>query len=181
MVAGSQVLASADDTTAVWAARGALAQGQTLTADDLVEVRVRFADPADAAHYVASDEEFPADPTLARPLGAGELIPVAALGAEEGEETVSVALALPAEEVPHSLAEGSRVDVWVIGGERREAEAEAVLEDVAVLAVPTTSGAFGATGSQQVVLAVPADESDALSAVLAASHDQAVRIVGRAR
>jgi hypothetical protein len=180
VVAGSQVLASADDTTAVWAAAAPLSPGETITAGDLVEVRVKFADAGDAQRYVTVDDQFPDDVTLDRPLGAGELLPASALGADPGDAVVSVALSLPPEEVPHGLSEGSRVDVWVIGEDRpREAEADLVLDDVAVLAVPSASGAFGASGSQQVVLAVPEDDSDALATVLAAGHERTVRIVGR--
>src|SRR5690606_31310759 len=122
----------------------------------------------------------PDDVTLSRPLGAGELLPVDALGPEDDSAVVSVALSLPPDEVPHDLGAGSRVDVWVVDDEdRRRSRAEVVLEDVAVLAVPTAAGSFGATGAQQVVLGVPESETEALGEVLAASSQERVHLVGR--
>lgn len=182
VVAGARVLATADDTTAVWAAAGELAEGQVLAAEDLTATRVRFADAADAGRYLAVDDELPAELTLTRDLGAGELVPAAALGAGSGEATVSVSVSLPAEQVPTDIASGSRVDVWVLGddrGGRRGASAEQVLADVLVLEAPSAAESFAATTGRQVVLAVPEAEEEALARVLAASGDESVRIVGR--
>lgn len=180
VVAGSQVLASADDSTSVWAASHELAAGQVVDQDDLVAVRVRFADARDSAHYFEVHEEFPDDVTLSRSVGAGELLAQSALGDDEVSGVVSLALALPPEEVPHGLGAGSHVDVWVLGeGREGRTRATLALEDVAVLAAPRTAGSFGSTGGQQVVLAVPEDEPDALARVLAASGQGEVRLVGR--
>ncbi len=180
VVAGSQVLASADDSTAVWAASHELVAGQVVGPDDLVAVRVRFVDERDSEHYLEIAEEFPEDVTLTRGIGAGELLAESALGDDAASGVVSVALALPPEEVPRGLGAGSHVDVWVLGeGREGRTRATVALEDVAVLAAPRTAGSFGSTGGQQVVLAVPEDESDALAKVLAASGQGEVRLVGR--
>jgi hypothetical protein len=153
-----------------------------LAAEDLTATRVRFADEADAGRYLAVDEELPAELTLTRDLGAGELVPAAALGAGSGEATVSVSVSLPAEQVPTDITSGSRVDVWVLGedrGGRRGTAAEQVLDDVLVLEAPSAAESFAATTGRQVVLAVPEAEEEALARVLAASGDETVRIVGR--
>lgn len=184
VVAGARVLASADETTAVWAAAGDLAAGQALGPDDLTATRVRFADAADAGRYLEVDEELPAELTLTRDLGVGELVPAGALGAPAGEATVSVSVSLPAEQVPTGVAGGSRVDVWVVEedrGARRGAAAEKVLADVLVLEAPSAAESFAATTDRQVVLGVPEDEEEALARVLAASGEGTVRIVGRGR
>lgn len=180
VVVGARVLAGADDMTSVWAASGDLAVGQTLVADDLAATRVRFDDSADAGHYLAVDDELPADVTLTRPLAAGELVPADALGEAAADDTVSVSIAVPAEHVPTGLARGSRVDVWVLGEDRRSrASAELVLGDVVILDAPVVSDAFASATSRQLVLAVPEADEESLAEVLAASGDDRVRVVGK--
>ena len=178
VVAGSRVLAAADDTTAVWAAAGDLAAGESLTADDLASTRVRFADAADAGRYIEVEDRLPDELTLTRALGAGELVPLTALGAPD-QGTVSVAISLPADQVPTDIGSGSRVDVWVVDDNRGRSAAEVVLEDVAVLEAPTAADSFAAATGRQVVLGVPQDERDALAVILAGSGEESLRIVGR--
>jgi hypothetical protein len=178
------VLATADETTAVWAAAGDLAEGQVLDAEDLVATRVRFVDAGNGGRYLAVEEELPAELTLTRDLGAGELVPASALGAASAGTTVSVSVSLPADQVPTGVAAGSRVDVWVVDedrGARRGPSAEKVLADVVVLEAPSAAESFAAASGRQVVLGVPEDEEEALARVLAASGDGTVRVVGRGR
>jgi hypothetical protein len=180
VVAGARILSTADDMTAVWAASSDLAAGQTLTAGDLRATRVRFDDGADEQHYLGVDDELPADLTLTRALAAGELVPAGVLGQETDTGTVSVSVAVAAEHVPTDLARGSRVDVWVIGEDRRSrAEAELVLDDVLILDAPVVSDSFASATTRQLVLAVPQDDEESLGLVLAASGDDRVRVVGR--
>jgi hypothetical protein len=180
VVAGARIMAGADDMTAVWAASSDLAAGETLQADDLSATRVRFDDAADEDRYLAVDDELPAGLTLTRPLAEGELVPAGALGEATADDTVSVSIAVPAEHVPTGLARGSRVDVWVLGEDRRaRAAAELVLGDVVILDAPVVSDAFASATTRQLVLAVPQADEDSLAAVLAASGDDRVRVVGR--
>lgn len=180
VVAGARLLSTADDMTAVWAASADLPAGETLTADDLRATRVRFDDGADEQRYLGVDDELPSDLTLTRALTAGELVPAGALGEETDADTVSVSVAVAAEHVPTGLTRGSRVDVWVIGEDRRSrAEAELVLDDVLILDAPVVSDSFASATSQQLVLAVPQDDEESLGLVLAASGDDRVRVVGR--
>ena len=180
VVAGARILAAADDMTPVWAASSDLAAGQTITADDLRATRLRFDDATDQQRYLAVDDELPAALTLTRPLTAGELVPVGALGEETDDDTVAVSVSVAAEHVPTDLARGSRVDVWVIGQDRRSrAEARLVLEDVPVLDAPVLSDSFASATTRQLVLAVPQDDEESLGLVLAASGDDRVRVVGR--
>ena len=89
-------------------------------------------------------------------------------------------LAVSAEHVPTDLVRGSRVDVWVIGEDRRSrAAAELVLGDVLILDAPVVSDSFASATSRQLVLAVPDDDEESLGQVLAASGDNRVRVVGR--
>jgi hypothetical protein len=180
VVIGARILAGADDMTAVWSASSDLAVGQTLTADDLEVTRVRFGDAADEERYLAADAELPTDLTLTRPLATGELVPAAALGEQSEDDTVAVSIAVAAEHVPTDLVRGSRVDVWVIGEDRRSrAAAELVLDDVLILDAPLVSDSFASATSRQLVLAVPQDDEESLGQVLAASGDDRVRVVGR--
>lgn len=186
VVAGARILAGADDMTQVWSASTDLVAGQTVDAEDLEATRVSFGDDLDRERYLAVDDELPASLTLTRPLAAGELVPVAALGEATDEDAVAVSIAVAAEHVPTDVVRGSRVDVWVIGdrtlgggGGRRGAGAEAVLEDIVVLDAPVVSDSFASATSRQLVLSVPADEDESLGLVLAASGDDRVRVVGR--
>ncbi|MDR7252666.1 hypothetical protein J2X46_001642 [Nocardioides sp. BE266] len=180
VVAGARVLAGADDMTSVWAASGDLVAGQALEAGDLSATRVRFDDDADRARYLAVDDELPAELTLTHALAAGELVPVGALGEATADDTVSVSIAVPFEHVPTDVSRGSRVDVWVIGEDRRSrAAAELVLDDVLILDAPVVSDSFASATSRQLVLAVPQAEEESLAQVLAASGDDRVRVVGR--
>lgn len=180
VVAGARILAGADDMTAVWSASSDLVAGQTLTADDLTATRVRFDDDADQERYLAVDDELPAALTLTRPLATGELVPAGALGEQSDDDTVAVSIAVAAEHVPTDLVRGSRVDVWVIGEDRRSrAAAELVLGDVLILDAPLVSDSFASATSRQLVLAVPHDDEESLGQVLAASGDNRVRVVGR--
>lgn len=180
VVAGARIMAGADDTTAVWAASGDLVAGQTLTSDDLTATRVRFSDVADGERYLAVDERLPDELTLVRAVEAGELVPASVLGAESGEETVTVSIAVAPEHVPTDLVTGSHVDVWVVGEDRRSRRAaELVLDDIVIIDAPVVSDSFATSGNRQLVLAVPVVDEDALAQVLAASGDNMVRVVGR--
>ena len=110
---GATLLGGADATVGVWAARDALARGQTVGPDDLVRREVRFADQADADRYVSAGSPLPDGAVLLRDVGPGELLPRAALGAGRGAGQVEVPLSVPAEAVPATRATGSVVDVWV--------------------------------------------------------------------
>lgn len=180
VVAGAGIMAGADDTTSVWAASGDLVAGQTLTSEDLTATRVRFAEAADGERYLAVDEQLPDELTLVRAVEAGELLPASVLGAESGQETVTVSIAVAPEHVPTDLETGSHVDVWVVGEDRRSGRAaELVLDDIVIIDAPIVSDSFATSGNRQLVLAVPVTDEEALARVLAASGDNLVRVVGR--
>ena len=78
--------------------------GDTVTADDLVSQRVRFVDDADLDTYFAADDELPADLQLRRGVGAGELLPRAAVGPAEEADTVQLPVAVDTSLVPPASA-----------------------------------------------------------------------------
>ncbi len=159
VLVGARVLAAADDTEAVWALRADAGDGETLTEDDLVSVRVRFQDADELDRYFRVDDTLPADLRLDRALGEGELLPRAAVGDAEQADTRQVPLAVPPEQLPPSVGPGSTVDVYLVAAtptEGGEAARTKVLEEVTVVDVATPEEGLGAGGVQQVVVSVPA-------------------------
>lgn len=190
IIAGARILGGADDSVTVWAAARDVAPGDTVRADDLVSTSVRFGDSADLDHYLLTSAPLPDDLRLTRGLGAGELVPAAALGSGEEAETVIVSLAFPHELIPTNIGAGSVIELLVVpeessgegSGEGREAtnEPTTVLSDVVVIDAPSAADSLGSVSrGRQLVLGIPEAESDALTEILAASEDQRVRVLVR--
>jgi hypothetical protein len=109
VVVGGRVVASADDRIPVWSLRSALASGTTLTSGDLEAVPVAV---QDVGTYVPSVTDI-AGQTLVRDVGAGELVPAAALGHADAATRRLVTVPVDPLHAPPSLARGERVDVYV--------------------------------------------------------------------
>jgi hypothetical protein len=155
VVAGSVLLGSGEDATAVWAVRKDLPAGARLTADVLQTRPVHFADPGDLAGYLTG--ATPAGRVLSRPVGAGELVP---RGAVDGavRHLLEVPLRVDPGDVPATVREGSRVDVWVAPREATADErprARRVLTDVPVVRLPPSSTSLAPETTRQVIVAVP--------------------------
>ncbi|GAB2445883.1 hypothetical protein GCM10027062_28590 [Nocardioides hungaricus] len=176
VVAGSRLLAAADDTVTVWSVSADAGPGARLDPDDLEPTRVRFADEGDLAGYLSVDDELPADPVLLRGVGAGELLPRAALGtAETTADTVELPIAVDTEQVPPAVQAGSVVSVYLIGS-----RGGPLLEEVTVVDAPPLESTFGtATGRRQLVLAVPADAAAAFLAALGRVEQPVLTVVRR--
>lgn len=174
VVLGATLLDDADDTVPVWAVSTDLAAGQPVSDQDLEVRQVRFPDAVAADRYLSAADPLPADATLARAVGAGELLPRAALGAAETARLVEVPVSAATDAVPGSVRAGSVVDVWVVAeaavtsaaGEA-PAGAERVLDDVVVLAAPRPEDGLAPSGNRQLVVGVPADQLDGLPVALA--------------
>ncbi len=172
VLVGARVLARADETVAVLAARVPLSSGQTVRADDLTTVRLRFASGRDADRYLPADAVPPEGSVLLRAVGAGELVPRDAVSTSDAPAVVQVPVALEPGRVPAGLRPGSVVDVWVTPGESEvgsgdgDGEARLLLEAVPVLATARPGGGSG--GLRQVVVGVPPEAEGDLPAVLAA-------------
>ena len=159
VVLGAQLLAGRDDVTHVWAVRAALSAGESVSSDDLRPVGVRFADSADASRYVAAAEPLADGTVVTRDLGAGELVPLEALGQGGSTAVLELPVAVPGGGVPAGLAAGDRVDVWAVPLARaasRAPRAEEVLTGVAVLRVGGDgAGSMGGPdATRQVVVGV---------------------------
>ena len=95
VLVGGLVLGTSDDTVPVWAAADPLGAGHVLTADDLAVRRVRFDDANAFALYFRADEQLPADLRLSRDVGAGELVPRAAVGPAAAGDLRQVPVSVP--------------------------------------------------------------------------------------
>jgi len=182
VVIGSRLLASADDTVAVWAVVDDQGPGSPVGADDVVAVRVRFDDDGDLDRYLAADEPLPDGIVLVRGIGAGELLPRTAIDSAQGAGTVQVPLDLEPSRVPPGVDAGAVVDVYVGrpgGGQGDASPSGPALSEVTVVAAPPVEESFAVTGTRQLVLAVDDDAVAAFLALLDGLDDPVVRVVQR--
>ena len=189
-VVGARVLGAADDTVEVWAVTGDLGAGDEVGADDLVATPVLFGDDVGLDRYLEVTEELPPGLTLTRGLGAGELLPRAALGDPAQSGTVQIAVAVEDVRVPSSVDAGSVVDVYLLSGgaatddtaltaqgvdEPRRQRGDRVLDDVTVLASSAEQD-FAAAGQRKLELAVPAGVAPDFFALLAGSSEPVLSV-----
>ena len=179
VLVGVKLFSGADDTVSVWAVTTDLRSGTTVEEDDLQRRDVRFSDAADADRYVSAQSGLPADTTLVRDVGVGELLPRAALGSADDRSLVEVPVAVAAEALPSTVRAGSVVDVWVTPeatSGSAAADSLLVFDDVLVIAVPGSGSALGSSATRQIVVGVDqADEQD-LPAALARASTGAILI-----
>ncbi len=171
---GANLLSSDDDTVEMWAAAHDLAPGVAVSTDDFEIVTVDLAEVTDT--YLRADGTLPGD-VVQRPVGAGELVPAASLGAPLADE-VEVALWAPAVSVPDAVRAGALVDVWVVPDDG-ESDRSPVLSAVRVVAAPRDGDALGPVGDRQVVVAVPDEIADRIGPLLAAAHDGRIVVTKR--
>jgi hypothetical protein len=166
VLVGARVVSAADATVPVWAAATDLAAGSELTTADLVTVRVRLDDAADA--YVSAGTR-PEGRSLGRAVRAGELLPRSAL--EQPADLVHLALPVQSGYVPPALRRGQLVDVYAVADPAAAAAESDVTLVVSRAPVQALSGRSegvlsAATTTVQVVVAVPGDAApDVLAAV----------------
>jgi hypothetical protein len=187
VVVGARVLAAADDTVQVWAAASELGAGQRVVSDDLVAQRVRFADDDALAGYFTVDDKLPADLELTRSVGAGELLPRAAVGTPDETGLVEVPVAVEPELVPPSVGPGDVVDVYVVaplgadpdGKDQQPPPAGPALSGATVVDAPELASSFGTSGKRQLVLAVPEAAAPTFFALLARYDTPSLTVVRR--
>lgn len=179
VVGGVRLVGGADDSVSVWAVSQDVGAGTTLEPDQLVARRVRFVESADVERYLRTEAALPGELYLTRGVGAGELLPLGALGSAAQTGVVQAPIRVAAEGVPPSITIGSRVDVYVSDDTEARRPAVLLLADVVVTDAPGRSDELGATGDRQLVLGVPEDEADALTRLIAASAAGTLTVVGR--
>jgi hypothetical protein len=185
VLVGALVLGTSDDTVPVWAATDSLAPGHTLSAGDLTVRRVGFASAADAELYVGADEQLPSGLHLLHGVAAGELLPRAAVGADDTTTLRQVPVSVASDQVPGSVGEGDVVDVYLRPATRSGCSGtpvcsgRPVLAGVTVLDAPPADQAFGAEGGRMLVLGVRDRDTHRFFRLLAATDDPSLTVVGR--
>ena len=174
VVVGARVLSGADRSTAVWVTTRPLASGAQLGEDDLELGRARLF--GETGSYLAGAK--PVGYVLRRSVGAGELLPAAAL-ARPGEDVDYRAVAVPVQlgHLAPDLRAGHQVDVWVTpeadDGGAGAAPPRLVLRAVTVLQRP--EDAVGES-EESVVLQVPTAQVPAVLTAVAEGGIDLVRV-----
>lgn len=157
---GAWVVAHADDTEPVYAAKSEIVPGQRLTSEDLTVVDVRLGDGATA--YVSAVGAPPAGAHALRAMRPGELIPVADVGAATEVTTRFVTLTVDATSA-EGLRRGAAVDVWVSRpkagtnlGRPTYAPPQLLLSSAVVARVADENRVLGSSSGRTVALLVPA-------------------------
>lgn len=175
---GSLVVAHVDDRTPVYAARGPLVPGERLSADDLSRVDVQLG--AELPRYLSAAAALAPDRFVLRPVAAGELVPVDAVGGRAQVGVQPLVLTVDAGSAA-ALQVGSVVDVYVnrvdpaVGGSVAGfVGPELTLEAVSVSSLPRGSGGLGggAAGDRPVQVMAPT----ARIKEVIASVDQGARV-----
>lgn len=168
-VAGTLVFDRLDDSVQVYRARAALVPGQQVSAGDLEPVKVRL--NGDEGRYLRSGR--PPTGRVLRQVGAGELVPVAAVGAPGSVGVKAVAVSVDPT-LAATLTRGSTVDVWVSSRRGQAAGSgydrpQRLVERAAVARVPRTDSGGFSVGTGQTssvhVLVPDAQVGDVIDAV----------------
>ena len=175
------LVGAADTRVGVYAAGEALAPGDRVGADDLVERSVAL-DGAEQLYLRVGDvpeEGF----VVAQPVAAGQLVPVSAAGSVDGVRATSVVLQL-AGPVSTVVETGSLVDVWgvtlVDGGqlERSETGTPVVLASQAtVVRVLTDEALIAGTGAGASTVEVLVPRTRVARLLQAIAHGDALAVV----
>jgi hypothetical protein len=147
VTAGSLVVAAADNTVPVYAATRPLVPGESLDPASLTVLHARL-DTAQG-RYLSARSGPPLGRVLVRPVPAGDLVPLSAVGAREDVTLRPVSVPLP-EEGSEYVRAGTLVDVWVASrdpakGVSAYAAPRRVAEAVPVVGRSTRQGALGSS------------------------------------
>jgi hypothetical protein len=165
---GSRVVAAADHTVPVYAARTTLAVGTPLRDDVLEVVRMRIT--GSSAAYLDAGQAVPAGQVLLRAVGVGEPVPRSAVvpAASLDQRPVSI----PMEGAPpEGVSAGGLVDVWasekaVDAGQENYRPPELIAQRVAVFHVDQPDSSLGGDRNTVIeVLLPPEDLSPVLDAL----------------
>jgi hypothetical protein len=118
-------------------------------------------------------------------VGAGELVPAAAVGPAADTDVREVPVSVAPDQVPAAVGVGDAVDVYLRPGSRSGCagspvcSGRPVLAGVTVLDAPPADDAFGADGSRMLVLAMDDAAARRFFRLLASTDNPALTIVGR--
>jgi hypothetical protein len=118
-------------------------------------------------------------------VGAGELLPRAAVGPAPARDLRQVPVSLATDQVPESVGVGDEVDVYLRPasragcGEPEVCDGRPVVAGVTVVDAPAVSDAFSADGSRMLVLAMTGAEAQRFFHLLSSTDSPALTVVGR--
>ncbi|WP_084010948.1 SAF domain-containing protein [Pseudofrankia sp. DC12] len=112
VVLGARLFATADQTSAWVAARSDLPAGHVVGAGDLITVSAQLSEATGARYYPGRRLKEVVGGTLARPVGAGDLISGSDFAGPDTAATRLVPVVVQAGRLP-DLAPGDHVDVYV--------------------------------------------------------------------
>ncbi len=165
---GSWAVGSAGRTVPVLAAADALVVGRPLADQALVVRRVQLVDAERL--YLPAEADLPGDLVVTRAVGAGELVPAAAVTSSRdlGLREVAVDASGP---LASTVVEGSLVDLWFVPDASSATPVPQPRElaaglTVAQVSVPTGALAVGSGATVHVM--VPVDDLTDVLAALAA-------------
>ncbi|GAA3898324.1 SAF domain-containing protein [Microbacterium invictum] len=173
------VVATARQTSPVFAAARTLVPGDTVVADDLHVVEVALG--ATAETY-ATPTTLEPGAVAVRTIEAGELVPLTAIDDAERAVTTTISLR-SAGEVPSAVATGTVVEIWAAPQlERGEFDTPRILVPSAtVVSVTRDDSMMGTSGTALEVVIDRAAVADALAAIAADARLSVVPTAGSAR
>lgn len=183
VVLGARVVGASSRTAPVWSATRDLAAGTVLTETDLQVVEVNLGDTGSL--YLGAGGTAPVGQVLADRIGAGALLPAAAVTSVP--ESRVVAIGVDPDRMPPGVAHGSVIDLYLTrepvagstdaAGPTTELIGRALTVQAAT--APATGGLSGATSDQyQLAVQLPADVADQLVRTLPTGVATVVLITG---
>ncbi len=126
LTAANLISKEANRTVLVWATTGELAPGQIIQESDITAASVLLAQSA--KNYLSASAEIVGTTVLTK-ISAGDLIPVAAIGAEDNPVNQRfVPLTIEISDLPISLVRGDLIDLYAISkSNAKEVNAPALL------------------------------------------------------
>lgn len=158
-------------TEPVWAATRTLVPGEILTSGDVQQVGVRLSQSQD--RYLDAETD-PVGMIVASTVGAGEMLPVRALGEAVSDGRSAVVVEVQGA-LPRAVRSGSIIDVWTAAPSDDGYEAPAVLIEGAIVVGILEDEGILASAAQQLELLVPTDQTSVL--LEAMSNDHVLSIV----
>lgn len=163
------LVASADQTTEVYAARDSIAVGEKLTADNVVRAKVRLGETEQ--HYLTVEAGLPDGLVAVQRIGKNQLVPKESLATVDALDRKPVAVTID-EALPPQAVAGTRVDVWVALPDARNGFSEPKLLLPGAEIAQVTAGSTALGSSRKTVLMVLVADSQ-MPAILGAQANQA--------
>jgi hypothetical protein len=159
-IAGFLLVTAADNSTAVYAATKSLSPGHVIEKSDLVLTDVKLGKSGSSYLTVS---ELTEGAVVTKSVGAGELVPISAVGTAKqvASTNVVVQLDLP---LSSDATEGSTVDVWasMAVGQGVFGPPAVIISGAQIAHITEATGLAASTGGVRVEIVVPQSKVAAL-------------------